>query len=259
MKSVRWILWIILCLQATNLYADLFDYDSPYCDDYCDETLSLTSKCDLPYTFGVNFKQYWIKSRGDWQNFFVKEQPGFDVYFGWRVFPYFGIDLGYEWTANKPLSFVIPRGGSMLGLVNNTPRPITVTSKVRYKTGHADINAFIPISLNYFNCEFVPEGIISLGVGAMKPHMRIAMSPNNNSTYQYILHYIPMEGRSRAIFRGGLGIQTMLIEDFGFRFMWRYETTGLLRARNSVITVTPATREIFFNTHSLAAGLFVRF
>jgi hypothetical protein len=186
----------------------------------------------------------------------VKEQPGFDVYFGWRFFPFFGIDLGYEWTANKPLSFVIPQGGSMLGLVNNTPKPITVTSKVRYKTGHADLNAFIPIPID---CDFFPEGIISLGVGAMKPHMRIAMSPNNNVTYPYILQYIPMEGRSRAIFRGGLGIQTMLIEDFGFRFMWRYETTSWLRARNSVITVAPATREIFFNTHSLAAGLFVRF
>lgn len=249
MKWLRWIVWVAITSLSTNIYAK---YD-------CDPELYL-GEDELPYIFGVNYKQYWIEPQGDWKRLFVKNAPGFNVYFGWRFLPCWELDLGYEWTNNKPLSITIPRGTSLLGATNNTGFVITSISKVRFKSGHADLNTFLPIPYisNYF-CNFEPEAIVSLGVAGVKAGMKIGMTPNTKGTNQYIGLYTPIQGRSHAVFRMGLGLQAIVVENVGIRLMWRYENTRVLRGRNSFITQKADTRVIFSNAQTLALGAFLKF
>lgn len=209
---------------------------------------------------GVNFKQNWIKPRSSgWQNLFVKEEPGFNVYFGWRFHPNFGAELGYEWTDDKPKAFVVQNGASLLGLLNNSGTPVTFTSKVRFKTGALDLNAFIPLCALPLGEDIIPEGIISLGVAGMKPSMKIVSDATTPATTAFSNQLTTIEGRSKAVFRLGLGVQALVIESFGVRVLWRYESTSLLRARNSVVATNPATRAIFKDASTLALGLFFKF
>lgn len=246
MKWIRWILCLILVHATTQLSAE------PICTDlYSSEAEHFRN-----YIFGVNYKQSWIKPKGDWRQLFVRTQPGFDVYFGWRFHPMFEVDLGYEWTADKPLSIEIPNNASLLGITNTSGFTVTSVSKIRYKSGHADLNFYFPL---FIFCDFVAEGILTAGVAGMLPSMKIHMLPLNRATSLFTSQFVPIRGRSMAVFRGGLGFQTMLIEDVGMRVLWRYEGTSVLRGRNSVVVERAATREIFKNGQSIAVGLFLRY
>lgn len=231
----------------------------------CDPALSLTLEEEKPFSVGFNYKQAWIPPKGDWRRLLIRTQPGFDVYFGWRFHPFFGIDAGYEWTANKPLKIAISPGQNVLGAVNNTPFIMTATGKVRFKTIRADLNGFIPLHIPFY-CNYfpeLPEAIVTVGVAGMRPDVKIDVMPVNGPITRrvelYQDQYNFINGRSKAVFRFGLGLQTILIEDVGLRFIWRYETTGVLRVRDSFIAQAPATREVFSNGHSVALGFYIRF
>jgi hypothetical protein len=208
---------------------------------------------------GVNFKESWITPRNGWRNLFQNAEPGFNVYFGWRFHPNFGAELGYEWTNNKPKAFTVQNGNTLLRTLNNSGGPITLTSKVRFKTGALDLNAFIPLYALPFGEDIIPEGILSLGVAGAKPSVKISAVPLTPATAAFTNQFTQIEGRSKAIFRAGLGLQSMVIENFGARILWRLETTSLLRVRNGVIANNAGTRAIFKDAGTLAIGLFFKF
>ena len=204
---------------------------------------------------GVNYKQSVIRPKNGWDQLFVKTQPGFDVYLGWRFHPHFSGELGYEWTANKPLTTDIAPHQSLLGVTNNSGTAVGLTGKVRFKTGHFDLNYFIPFTLK----EWKPEWILSFGVGGMKPKMKVEADPQTDATNAFSSQFTDIDGRSIAVFRGGFGIQTNLIEDVGMRALIRYEHTSVLRARGTQITQNKATEQIFGNGLSIALGLYLKF
>lgn len=246
---------LILCVTALNASATYT----------CDPALSLTLEEEKPFSFGFNYKQNWIPPQGEWKRILVRTQPGFDVYFGWRFHPFFGVDAGYEWTADKPLTIAINPRESLLGAVNNTNQIMTLTGKVRYKTIRSDLNAFIPLNIPFY-CNYfpeLPEGIITVGVAGTRPGVKIHTMPVNGPVTRAVQLYQgtfnQINGRSFAVFRFGLGFQTILIENVGIRFIWRYETTGVLRVRDSFIAKAPATRKVFGNCYSLALGFYIRF
>lgn len=207
---------------------------------------------------GINYKQSVIRPESGWDQLFVKTQPGFDVYLGWRFHPRFSGELGYEWSANKPVSTDIPAGQSLLGVTNTSGFADRLTGKVRFKTGHFDLNYFIPWTLK----NWMPEWIVSLGVGAMKPKLKISAASEPalvTVSNPFTSQFTNIEGRSRAIFRGGVGIQTTLVEDLGMRALLRYEHTSVLRARGTQPVQAKATEQIFGNGLSLAVGLYLKF
>ncbi len=208
---------------------------------------------------GVNFKQNWITPRGDWNKLFVKEEPGFNVYAGWRFHPNFGVEFGYEWTDNKPKVFVVQPGTTLLGVANTTGSPVTLTGKVRFKAGALDLNAFIPLCSTPLWEEVIPEGIISLGVAATKASMKISSNGSTAPATTFSNQFTQIQGRTKAVYRAGFGIQALVIENFGIRALWRYENTSVLRGRNSAITSNANTRTIFKNGNSMAVGLFFKF
>ena len=200
---------------------------------------------------GINFKQNWYKANGEWQKIFIGHQPGFDLYMGWRFQPNFGVEFGYEWTANKPYGTLIPNGGRLLGITNTGPATM-LTGKARFKAGHADLNAFIPFTLGG---TIKPEWIVSVGIAAMKPSIRVLAAPGSAFTN----NFTRIESRSHAVFRGGFGIQTQLVEDVGIRILWRMEHTAVLRGRYSIVTENKSTEKMFRDSQSVAIGLFLKF
>lgn len=241
------------------LFATLLSFETSYaaCSPVEIEDLNRCNNYDT--YMGVNFKQSWIKPRGGWNNLFVKEQPGFNVYFGWRFHPNFGAELGYEWTDNKPKAFAVQNGSTLLGVLNNSGAPVTLTGKVRFKTGAADLNAFIPLCAEPLWEDVIPEGIISLGVAGTKASMKIFSDASTAETTAFSNRFTAIQGRSKAVYRAGLGVQALVIENFGLRVLWRVESTSFLRGRNSVITTNSGTRVIFKNANTLAVGLFFKF
>lgn len=210
---------------------------------------------DYDTYMGVNFKQHWIAPRSGWDKLFVKAQPGFNVYVGWRFHPNFGAEFGYEWTDNKPKSFAVQNNSTFLGVTNASGSPVTLTGKVRFKSGALDLNAFIPLMAAPLCEDIIPEGIISMGVAGMKASMKIS----SDLTSSFSNQFTNIEGRSKAVYRAGLGVQAIVIESFGVRALWRFESTSILRGRNSAVTNTSGTRAIFKNANTLAVGLFFKF
>ncbi len=208
---------------------------------------------------GVSYKQNWIPAKPQWDQLLVNTQPGFDVYFGWRFHSHFAGEFGYEWTANKPLSTVVNPNGSLLGATNNSNSAVTLTGKVRFKTGHADLNAFVPFSVASLGWEIAPEWILSVGIGGTKPSIKINGGPLNDTTEPYISQFSSIQGRSKAMLRAGLGVQSIIIEDVGLRAIWRYENASVLRARGTEFSQNTATEQMFRNGQSITIGLFVKF
>jgi len=214
---------------------------------------------DYDTYMGVNFKQNWIAPHNGWDKLFVKSEPGFNVYFGWRFHPNFGAEFGYEWTNDKPKAFVVQNGSTLLGILNNSGSPVTLTGKVRFKTGAVDLNAFIPLCSLQLWDEIIPEGIISLGVAGTKASMKIFSNATTPAAITFSNQFTRIEGRGKAVYRAGLGVQALLIENFGMRALWRVESTSVLRGRSSAVTGNPSTRRIFKDASTLALGLFFKF
>ncbi len=246
MKRTHAITMLALSLLSVPAYAKLAKND---------EILEI-AHYEYDTYMGVNYKYNLYEPRGDWQRLIAKTHPGFDVYFGWRFHPNFGLELGYDWTANKPVSTAVANNTSLLGIRNTAGESITVTQKIRFKTGHADLNAFIPVPIQD---GIKPEIILSVGASSIKPSMRVAFNETPNNISNYTNQFKNTSGKSKTVFRAGIGVQSLMIEDVGIRVLWRYENIAKVRFRNSDIARNPNTQKILFDGHSLSAGLFMKF
>lgn len=207
---------------------------------------------------GAGYKQYWIRAKDDWKRLFTGNTPGFTVFAGWRFHPYFGTEIGYEWTTDKPRSMIWQNNESFLNLTNTSGNPIYMDGKVRLKSGYIDLNMFIPIALAE---DMTPEGIFSVGVAAVKPILKIIPTQgyNNNAVAGQLVRDIQtVEGKNKAIWRVGFGLQTLLFGDVGARLFWRFEKTSMLRLRHGPIAEDARTRVMFNNGQSLTLTVFKR-
>lgn len=230
-------------------------------DDMCDGSYEKTCENRIcppnPYDvftyFGFNYKQFWVPPINDWPRLFVKNNPGFNFYFGARMYTFFGVEFGYEWTANKPIATLIEPGTSILGIVNTNPFPVRLSAKQRLRSGYIDFNLFIPVLITH--C-FQPEAIMSIGWAAVRPSVRIQAFPNAEPYRTQLLH---LNGRGKNILRVGLGVQTLIINNIGMRFMWQWQNTSTLKFQQSPVAYAPATRHIFKNANTLSGGIYFYF
>jgi hypothetical protein len=243
MRWIKSIFWLVLVASFNSAVA--------IGDDYLEGSLR---PIDYDTYIGIGYKQNWIKPKGEWKQLLRNEQGGFDVYLGWKFVPYFGVELGYEWTIRQPKSIVVPNNTVFMGVRNNTGTFTSMTGRFRFRTGHIDLNAFIPFKLG----SITSEGIASIGIASIKPCLFI-QTENPTATYNFSSQFTSIEGRSKAVFRVGLGIQTWLLENVGVRALWRFENTSVLRFRNSIVAYALTTRDVFHNGQSLFLGLLVKF
>ena len=244
MKNIKMIFGLLISAISLNTYAFMSD-------EYHE---GASRPIDYDTYIGGSYKQNWVKTKGEWQKLFPSQQTAFDVYFGWRFVPLLGIELGYEWTTRKPKSIIVSKNGVFMGVPNNTGNDILMTGRLRFKTAHADLNAFIPLRFD----EIVPEGIVSIGVAGMKPCVNV-LTTSNAKVDTFSPKFTFIEGRSKTVLRVGLGVQAMVLENVGVRALWRFENTSVLRLRNSTLVYAPKTRDTFHNSQSLSLGLIIKF
>jgi len=199
---------------------------------------------------GVDYKQLWVRGNGDYRNAFPKTYPGGTIYVGSKFTDCFGAELGYSFSTRKKHDWTDPDFSSVS----------IASARVRFTSFHLDINGYIPLD----NCW---ELIGSVGVASMKP--KVNFSANTSAaaglTAAQIDGINSINGKSKAVFRVGVGAQYLVTEMVGIRAMVRWENTHRLTVSgnqnfgNFMTAGFINTTRPFKDAISLAVGLFVRF
>ncbi len=199
-----------------------------------------------PY-LGVDYKQLWIKGKGFWSNKIAKSFPGGTVYLGTKFTECFGAEVGYSWTMRKHHTGLIS-GGVLFPLPNNA----TVRTHTHFNSFHFDLNGYVPLD----NCW---ELIGSLGIASMKPKVSAVVVNQGSLTNNQVNMIQSVNGKSKAVWRVGVGAQFLFTECVGARAILRWEATESLRVHGLGVGSEHHNRKAFKDAVSLAAGLFVRF
>ena len=219
---------------------------------------------------GINFQYVWVKPKGPWEKIFPANHPGFNLYAGWRFLPFLAAELGADWTDYKPRSNWVPNQSTLLGLTNHHRLTEKITARVRFISTYLDLNLLLPL-YNFggcsctgscpmvcdCNCQNPLEFIISVGLSCMQPHIKVTADPGNQSNF--VTQWTALKGKTQGIFRAGIGIQSIIVEDVGLRLLYRFENTASLRAKNNFLVNSTGNKKIFNNTQSLLIGVYLRF
>lgn len=241
-----------------------------YCLDDCEtqsEFYAPLAPPSVDWFGGINYIEHWIRPQKSWNRLFVNSYPGFGVYLGRRLGRFLGLELGWEWTANKSRTTALARGETILEFTNTNPSPVTVNSKVRFKTGYLDLNTYIPV-LDGCHCPSNSEVIFMIGVCTTRPKMHFRVNPTDSTRFIQLNNLrntaeIPpmqqltyVDGRMRALVRIGIGYQGFVYDNLGFRIMWRYQNNSTLRAR---YVQDPRFRKVWGDDKSVSLGIFTTF
>lgn len=199
-----------------------------------------------PY-IGIDYKQLWVKGKGFWSNKIAKSFPGGTVYLGTNFTECFGAEVGYSWTMRKH-----HRGAIIGGPLFPTPNNAIVRTHTRFHSFHFDLNGYVPLD----NCW---ELIGSIGIGSMKPRVEAVVENQGGLTTDQVNIIQSVNGKSKAVWRLGVGAQFLFTECVGARAMLRWEATESLRITGLGFGSERHGRKAFKDAVSLAAGVFVRF
>lgn len=247
------------------------------CFDCCSQYSILSTPPNVWYA-GVAYTQGFVQPHQEWRRFFFSHVPGTGFYFGRVICDWFSLELGYEWNIDKLKSFVIQPGETVLGVTNYNfpitqdtpgvigrippvgappPGPITIRSKLRFKSGYLDINNFIPVFFGdyCFNLLTKTNIILSIGVANTRPKFHIRLEPTNLYPISELGF---LQAKSKAILRLGAGIQGYFYKNFGLRLMVRWYMTNAIRGRDW-ISALPRNRYIVGNTWLAYVGVYFAF
>ena len=193
------------------------------------------------YYFGANLQYIFLKPSQQYQDFFKKQHPGTDLYVGYRFNRTLGFELGYGWTSrvSKETSFTQNQR-----VFNNLQldQATDITGKVRYRTTHLDMNGYYPLNQKI-------DGIVSIGVGFLRPNVRVSLSnPNANLAPEVSA----MSCKTNPMMRLGIGVEGMLGDYWGLCSIVRYENTGRTRIRNAGVGGS----KIFKDSVSITFGFY---
>jgi hypothetical protein len=184
-----------------------------------------------PYV-GINYKHTWVNPKGEWQKILVNSYPGFGFFLGLRFLKPFGIEAGYDWTANKPKVVTVGADETLLG-IHNSKTPVLITGKTRFKNPHVDLTIFFsPQLLESLD----PEIMLSLGMARVTAKSKMVVSPDLEplKSLSLIAH------KPCAVARLGLGLQSRIIENVGLRVLWRWENYAALKTFRNASSLTSA-------------------
>ncbi len=163
------------------------------------------SDCDTRFYLGAEIQAHGYKSKtltlpdGDKVSLFGDRGAGFTGFIGLRINPCFGLELGYTGMSDHTLTITDP-------LLR-----FTITTKS--SNGYLDALGYLPIT----DCL---DAVGSLGVGFLSTKVNA-----NLSTTLFNINLLSANGTSiKAGARVGLGLDYKLGENFGTRFMVRYQS-----------------------------------
>lgn len=204
---------------------------------------------DFCPVLGADYYQVWMKAKNDWASVFPKSYPGGTVYVGTKFHDCFGVELGYDWSSQKTKGFAL--GSTFLGTAVPTGG-LTGQVKVRRTGGHLDLVGYLPV------CECL-DLTGSIGFGWVQPKISITLNQNaGNSTMGSAL--VSVSGKSRGVFRVGVGVNYMVTDMVGLRAKLGWESTSGLRINgNQAFSNFGFTQKAFKGSATLSLGGFVKF
>jgi opacity protein-like surface antigen len=175
------------------------------------------------YFVGANFQYLFLKPRLEYQDFFRKNQPGVDLYVGYRMNNMLGFEFGYGWSTRVSKEVSYTAGQQVLNNNLTLDNLTDVTGKLRYRNTHLDVNGYYPLGSRI-------DGILSLGVGFLRPHPSITLS---NPAANLNNEVANIATKTTATMRVGVGLEGLLNDYWGLRSMIRYENTSRMSVRNA--------------------------
>lgn len=197
------------------------------------------------WSVGFDVFGMYAEPREDFHQIIRSTQVGSTIYIADRFNNPFGFELGFSWTARKPLSLYSPAGSETFNTVASVTS--TQTCKFRLKDTYLDFHAHLRM------CRFV-EGKIALGVGFVRQSLQFYSNPTSGGTMQAAL--LNMQKKTGITGRLGLGAQAMLTNRVGLRFMFLYETMSNVKIRDTPKGVNP---QILHDSGSIDLGIYWTF
>ncbi len=201
-----------------------------------------------PY-IGADYYQAWMKPKGDYNQVLPKDFPGATLYVGTKFHENFGVELGYDWSAQKKKDFNLPANANFFGTVQNA---FSGTAKVRRTGGHLDLVGFLPVAECF-------DLIGSVGFGWVQTKIDTGTVTNANVSRRGSA-VNSLSGKGRGVFRIGVGGSYMVTEMIGLRAKLGWESTSSLRVNgNQNFTTLGMPNNPYKGTTSLTLGAFVKF
>jgi len=208
---------------------------------------------DLGPYIGADYYYVNMKGSGDYPLVFPKSYPGASAYLGTKFNDNFGIELGFDCSAQQKRDWNIPLGQSLFN--STTTKAFSGTTKIRRQGGHLDMLAFLPIT-DYF------EVFGTIGYGWIKAKIeQNNLSITNDTTAPFNASAIAsIKGKGKSVFRTGFGVLSMITDSVGLRATLGLETTSSLHVNgDNAFTNNGYSLKGFKESYSLAVGAFFKF
>lgn len=208
---------------------------------------------DLNPYIGADYYQAWMKPKGDYTKILPKDFPGATLYVGTKFHENFGIELGYDWSAQKKKDFNLAKGSTLFstgaaGLTN----PVSGSVKVRRSGAHIDLVGFLPVAECF-------DLIGSVGFGWLQTKLTTS-AVSTSATSQHTSAVNSLSGKGRGVLRVGVGGSYMVTDMVGLRAKLSWESTSSLRVNgNGYFTSLAFGQNPYKSTTALAIGAFVKF
>lgn len=226
-----------------------------------------------PYV-GAEYQQLWLKGRHFWHNRVAKSYPGASIFLGAKFSPCWGAEIGYSFTGRKRRTTGFDRtnfGTGLLFPATFFDPNLRVRTSTRFNSFYFDLNGYVPLD----DCW---ELIGSVGISAMKPKVSAHFE---RSTFTTVTNpffanngngFGSHHGKSKAVWRLGVGAQYGFTECVFIRGMIRWQGTSALRVNrrdDGFFNRTAFNTNTFFNgghrnkpfrdAVSASLGLFLKF
>lgn len=205
---------------------------------------------------GADFEYSIIKANNDWRQIISRTYPGGNGFVGVRFSDYIGFELGYEWTGNKEKSHVYVPGEIFFALPSSVLVGTTIHTKMHVNGWHVDLLGYIPL-------DHCIDLFLTAGVGTAKARI------SADATFSGVLSplnfaFASLDSRGRTFLRLGGGIQWMVTDMTGVRFLIRWRNTNRLSIRgnsalDTLIVNNLISRQFYQDSVTAAAGVFFRF
>lgn len=219
--------------------------------------------CDWQMTpyIGVDAQIRTIRwNQGLGENLFKRVYPQGNVFAGFRLHDYLGVEGGYEGSITRlaenniaPEEIVANRSIDevLVGLVPFVP-PVLIASNFQIKGWHLNLVVYIPI------CENSLDLIGSVGFARLNVFHRFRILADSLVTVNSLVTTRTFESE-KNVARLGAGVQYMLNDCSGVRFLLNWENTARFKRIVSLETPTSAYRVSLKNSWIYGLGLFLRF
>ena len=184
---------------------------------------------------------------GEFNKVFKQDFLALNTYIGYKLSNKVAVHCGYSWTARNAEEAFVSSGDTLFGVAATADS--VYSAKISHKNTH--------FSLYYhYNLTSWLEGFGFGGVGFARQGITLSHGPlASNTSNNLIREFFMIEGKTKFVWRFGLGAQTMLAKNYGIRGLFTYQTLSQVRLRGKP---TNASAKAFKDSFYLGLGFFYR-